>query len=161
MAVRASPCPAETPACRRSTPLRDEPRPTGLNRQTRSALRARLVSGNLPIVTTVTETADPWTALGDPTRRAVFELVIERPRSVGSIAEELPVSRPAVSQHLRILSDAHLVTAERVGRQRIYAGRLDGLQELRSELERFWRRTLENLKEVAEREHSDEGAEHG
>jgi len=56
--------------------------------------------------------ADPWAALGDPTRRAVFERLAERPRAVGELAGELPVSRPAVSQHLKILKDAGLVIDE-------------------------------------------------
>jgi DNA-binding transcriptional ArsR family regulator len=80
--------------------------------------------------------------LGDPTRRAIFVHVSQRPRSVGEIAEELPVSRPAVSQHLKILKDAGLVTERSVGTRRIY--RLDpaGVTALRDQLDTFWNRAL-------------------
>ena len=61
-----------------------------------------------------------WTALGDPTRRAIFEQLAERPRAVGELASELPVSRPAVSQHLKVLKDARLVVDQRAGTRRIY-----------------------------------------
>ncbi|HET9139077.1 metalloregulator ArsR/SmtB family transcription factor, partial [Actinophytocola sp.] len=68
----------------------------------------------------VTSTADPWHALADPTRRRVFARVAGGPCSVTEIARELPVSRPAVSQHLRVLLDAHLVEVHRQGRMRLY-----------------------------------------
>jgi len=93
---------------------------------------------------------DPWIALGDPTRREVLARVAERPRSVSEIADGLPVSRPAVSQHLRVLLDADLVVARRRGRQNIYRVRPEGFHRLRSELEWFWSEALENLKQLAE-----------
>jgi DNA-binding transcriptional ArsR family regulator len=96
------------------------------------------------------ELGDPWAALADPTRRAVLARVAECPRSVEQIAATLPVSRPAVSQHLRVLSAANLVDARREGRCRIYRVRLEGLQGPRAELERFWAQTLENFKQIAE-----------
>ena len=77
-------------------------------------------------------------ALADPTRRAVFEAVAAKPSSVSSLAKNLPVSRPAVSQHLRVLSDAGLVEAQAVGNRRIYAIRPQGLAELRAYLDQFW-----------------------
>lgn len=77
-------------------------------------------------------------ALGDPTRRAVLERLSHEPRSVTDVAEGLPVSRPAVSQHLRVLLDAGLVQAERAGRQHLYSVRPAGLAELRAWLDGFW-----------------------
>jgi DNA-binding transcriptional ArsR family regulator len=85
---------------------------------------------------------DPWTALGDPTRKAIFELLIDRPRAVVEIANELPVSRPAVSQHLRVLKDAGLVIDQPAGTRRIYRVQPDGLAALRADLEQFWGRAL-------------------
>ncbi|MGW6128591.1 ArsR/SmtB family transcription factor [Cellulomonas sp. NPDC055163] len=77
-------------------------------------------------------------ALADPTRRSVFELVAERPHAVGELAARLPVSRPAVSQHLRVLKDAGLVTDTAVGTQRVYRLDTRGLAALRAYLDRFW-----------------------
>lgn len=85
---------------------------------------------------------DAWTALGDSTRKAIFELIVERPRAVVELASELPVSRPAVSQHLRVLKNAGLVVDERAGTRRIYRVDPDGLVGLRAELDRFWERAL-------------------
>ena len=96
------------------------------------------------------EAGDPWAALADPTRRAVLARVAERPRSVEQIAETLPVSRPAVSQHLRVLSEANLVVARRDGRCRVYRLQPEGLRGPRAELERFWSDALENFKRIAE-----------
>ncbi|MEZ5751363.1 MAG: metalloregulator ArsR/SmtB family transcription factor [Paracoccaceae bacterium] len=77
-------------------------------------------------------------ALADPTRRQVLEALREGPRSVGVLAERLPVSRPAVSQHLKVLTDAGLVTVHAQGTRRIYAVRPEGLAELRAWLDGFW-----------------------
>src|SRR5947208_11269882 len=90
--------------------------------------------------------ADGWAALADPTRRLIFELVVARPRAVGEIARELPVSRPAVSQHLKLLKSARLVLDHAEGTRRIYRVNPDGLAELRGQLERFWSQTLANFK---------------
>jgi DNA-binding transcriptional ArsR family regulator len=95
-------------------------------------------------------TADAWTALADPTRRGILARVTRRPSSVTDLARDLPVSRPAVSQHLHVLLDARLVDVRRLGRQRIYAARPDGLESLRRELEAFWTQLMANLKRVAE-----------
>jgi DNA-binding transcriptional ArsR family regulator len=97
-----------------------------------------------------THQADVWTALGDPTRRAIFTRLVERPRPVGELALELPVSRPAVSQHLRVLKEAGLVSDEAVGNRRIYRPDPDGLATLRGELERFWTQALTNYKRIVE-----------
>ena len=91
-----------------------------------------------------------WTALGDPTRRTIFERVIERPRAVMELAALVPVSRPAVSQHLKVLKRAGLVVDRPVGKQRIYYADRDGLAALRADLDRFWRKTLAAYKTVVE-----------
>ena len=91
-----------------------------------------------------------WTALGDPTRRAIFECLVDRPRAVGELAREFPVSRPAVSQHLRVLKDAGLVVDRHAGKQRIYQVDQEGLAALRAELDRFWNQTLVEYKQVVE-----------
>jgi len=96
------------------------------------------------------EPGDPWAALADPTRREVLARVTERPRSVEQIAQTLPVSRPAVSQHLRVLTEANLVVAHRQGRCRIYRVQPEGLRGPRAELERFWMQALANFKQIAE-----------
>ena len=94
---------------------------------------------------------DGLSALGDPTRRAIFERLAERPQSVGEVAKGLPVSRPAVSQHLKVLKDAGLVTDERVGARRVHRVDPDGLEALRAYFDRFWNRALVAFKDVAER----------
>jgi DNA-binding transcriptional ArsR family regulator len=91
-------------------------------------------------------------ALGDPTRRAIFEQLRSGPRSVGEIAAELPVSRPAVSQHLRVLKEAGLVTERRNGTRRLYRLDPDGLGELRRYVEEYWTDALAAFKAEAERE---------
>ena len=93
---------------------------------------------------------DAWTALGDATRRAIFARLAERPRAVGELAGDLPVSRPAVSQHLKVLKDAGLVVDRAVGTRRIYQLNPHGVGALRAELERYWSRALANFKELAE-----------
>jgi len=94
-------------------------------------------------------------ALGDPTRRTVFELLREGPRSVGDLARGLPVSRPAVSQHLRVLKEAGLVREQRVGTRNFYSVNGPGLAELREYFEGFWDEALAAFKEAAEREEAD------
>ena len=94
--------------------------------------------------------ADCWTALGDPTRRAIFERIAVRPRAVGELARELPVSRPAVSQHLKVLKDARLVIDRPAGTRRIYAVDRTGLEALRADLDRFWGQALANFKDIVE-----------
>jgi DNA-binding transcriptional ArsR family regulator len=94
--------------------------------------------------------SDRWTALGDRTRKAIFELLLDRPRAVGELACELPVSRPAVSQHLRVLKDAGLVIDQSQGARRIYRVDPDGLAALRVDLERFWGKALAAYKAAVE-----------
>jgi DNA-binding transcriptional ArsR family regulator len=91
-----------------------------------------------------------WTALGDPTRRAIFERLAERPRAVGELAALVPVSRPAVSQHLKVLKLAGLVGERPAGKQRIYHTEQEGLAALRADLDRFWNQTLAAYKTVVE-----------
>jgi DNA-binding transcriptional ArsR family regulator len=91
-------------------------------------------------------------ALGDPTRQRIFELVARRPRAVGELARELPVSRPAVSQHLRVLKEAGLVNDRAEGTRRIYRLDPEGLRRVRDYFEGFWSDALDAFKEAAERD---------
>jgi DNA-binding transcriptional ArsR family regulator len=91
-------------------------------------------------------------ALADPTRRAVFEQLRGGPRPVGEIAAGLPVSRPAVSQHLRVLKEAGLVSERRNGTRRLYRARPERLAELKEFLEELWGVRLQTLKREAEQE---------
>jgi DNA-binding transcriptional ArsR family regulator len=92
----------------------------------------------------------PLDALGDPTRRQVFELLRRGPRSVGELAEELPVSRPAVSQHLRVLEDAGLVTHRKNGTRNLYGLNGNGVVELRAWIDGFWDEALARFKDAVE-----------
>jgi DNA-binding transcriptional ArsR family regulator len=89
-------------------------------------------------------------ALGDGTRRAIVELLAERPRAVGELADALPVSRPAVSLHLRVLRDAGLVRDSAAGTRRIYRLDADGLELLRTYLDRLWIGALDRFTSAAE-----------
>ena len=91
-------------------------------------------------------------ALGDATRRAVFELLRSGPRAVGELADELPVSRPAVSQHLRVLKDAGLVKERRNGTRRVYEIDPGGVEGLRAYFDAFWSEALARYKAAAENE---------
>src|SRR5881628_2994345 len=93
---------------------------------------------------------DGWMALGDPTRRAIFERLAERPRAVGELARELRVSRPAVSQHLKVLKEAGLVIDRPAGNRRIYQLDPDGVGALRAYLDQFWNRALTAFKAAVE-----------
>jgi DNA-binding transcriptional ArsR family regulator len=83
-----------------------------------------------------------WSTLGDGTRRAILEFLAERPRAVGELADQLPVSRPAVSQHLKVLKVTGLVTEDAVGTRRIYRLNPAGVSALRDQLDTFWNRAL-------------------
>jgi DNA-binding transcriptional ArsR family regulator len=98
----------------------------------------------------LTYVLDGWAALADPTRRSIFERVAERPQAVGALASGLPVSRPAVSQHLKVLKEAGLVTDRRDGNRRIYQANPDGVAALRAELDRFWSQALATYKAIVE-----------
>jgi DNA-binding transcriptional ArsR family regulator len=91
-----------------------------------------------------------WAALGDPTRLAIMEQLADRPRAVVELAKELPVSRPAVSQHLRVLKNAGLVIDEPAGNRRIYRVDPEGLAALRAHIDRFWEKALVAYKATVE-----------
>jgi DNA-binding transcriptional ArsR family regulator len=95
---------------------------------------------------------DALAALADPTRRTVFERLRHGARAVGEIADGLPVSRPAVSQHLKVLKEARLVTEYRDGTRRFYAIDTQGLEAVRKYLDGFWDEPLERFKAFAEAE---------
>lgn len=99
---------------------------------------------------------DSFAALADPTRRAIFERLAEHPSAVGDLARTLPVSRPAVSQHLRVLKEAGLVTDSAEGTSRIY--RLDprGIAAMRAWLDRYWATALDSFAAYADAQHSTE-----
>jgi DNA-binding transcriptional ArsR family regulator len=113
-------------------------------------LTRELVSVNLPFVETYQ--SDGLTALGDPTRRVIFERLAERPRAVGELASALPVSRPAVSQHLKVLKEAGLVIDQPAGTRRIYQVHPDGLAALRGYLDHFWDQALAGFKAAVEQQ---------
>jgi DNA-binding transcriptional ArsR family regulator len=94
--------------------------------------------------------ADGLTALADPTRRAIFEALAERPSAVGELAGRLPVSRPAVSQHLKVLKDAGLVIDRPAGTRRIYQLDPTGVGALRAYVDQFWGKALAAYKAAVE-----------
>lgn len=104
-------------------------------------LTVRSVRFNLPFVVTYQED-EAWGALGDRTRRAIVLRLAERPQAVGELAAVLPVSRPAVSQHLKVLKAAGLVAEQAVGTRRIYRLNEAGVAALRDQLDAFWGRAL-------------------
>jgi len=97
-------------------------------------------------------------ALADPTRRAIVEAVRYRSRAVNDIASEFPVSRPAISQHLRVLEEARLLRSQRSGRQKFYGVDFYGMALLRNYLEGFWEDVLGAFKAAAERESANVGS---
>ena len=97
--------------------------------------------------------ADRMAVLADPMRRSIFEMLAEGPRAVNDIAERLPVTRSAVSQHLKALSDAGLVTHESVGTRNLYQVDPARIAEVRDYLDKLWQKALANLKKRAEKPH--------
>src|SRR5437762_4229641 len=89
-------------------------------------------------------------ALGDPTRRAILERLLKGPLPVGELARQFPVSRPAISQHLRVLKKAHLVVDTPVGNRRLYAVDPEGIDALRAYFDRFWTQALDAFRRMAE-----------
>jgi DNA-binding transcriptional ArsR family regulator len=100
--------------------------------------------------------SEAFAALGDPTRREIFERLADRPSPVGELARELPVSRPAVSQHLKVLKDAGLVVDRRAGSRRIYQLDPDGVGALREYLDQFWNRSLKAFKKAVEEQDQED-----
>jgi DNA-binding transcriptional ArsR family regulator len=92
-----------------------------------------------------------WAALGDGTRRAIVLMLAAGPLSVGDLAAQLPVTRPAVSQHLKVLKDAGLVNEEAIGTRRIYRVDPAGLAALREQLDNFWDQALGGFQNLVER----------
>jgi DNA-binding transcriptional ArsR family regulator len=92
-----------------------------------------------------------FAALGDPTRRAIFERLAGGPRAVGELAADFPVSRPAVSQHLKVLKEAGLVVDEADGSRRVYRVNAPGVEAMRAYLDSFWSDALAAFQEAAER----------
>ena len=96
------------------------------------------------------------TALGDPTRRAVLQALAGGPRSVGDLAGDLPVTRPAVSQHLKVLKEAGLVTDEAVGTRRLYRIDREGVADVRGWFDQLWTDALDSFKRAAEQPSPDD-----
>ena len=111
-----------------------------------------MVSDNLRLVMTYVEPERVLDALGDPTRRTVFLRLRSGQRSVGEIAREMDVSRPAVSQHLRVLKEAGLVVVRAAGTRRLYEVEPRGIEALRGWLDGIWEEALTAFREAAERE---------
>jgi DNA-binding transcriptional ArsR family regulator len=91
-----------------------------------------------------------WEALGDPSRFAIMQCLADRPRAVGDLADELPISRQAVSQHLRVLKDAGLVDSRPDGTRRIYRLNPAGVAALKDQLDTFWRRALDGYQNTVD-----------
>ncbi|WP_426502636.1 ArsR/SmtB family transcription factor [Dactylosporangium sp. McL0621] len=102
------------------------------------------------------QTGDGWDVLGDPSRRAIIASLAERPQAVVELADALPISRPAVSQHLKVLKDAGLVTDRAAGARRVYRLNPAGVAALRDQLDAFWNRTLAGFQDAVE-ESTEEG----
>ncbi|KAA0018932.1 ArsR/SmtB family transcription factor [Antrihabitans cavernicola] len=96
------------------------------------------------------QAGDEWGALADKTRRTILERLAAGPCAVGDIARGMPISRPAVSQHLKVLKDAGLVCDRAAGTRRIYQLDPNGMEALRAQLDRFWSQSLAAYKEVVE-----------
>jgi DNA-binding transcriptional ArsR family regulator len=111
-------------------------------------LTGSMVSSSLPFVKTYQRS--PLGVLAEPTRLAIFELLAEQALPVGELAARLPVSRPAVSQHLKVLKEVGLVVDRPVGTRRLYQVDPSGVAELRTYLERFWNLALSSFKAVVE-----------
>ncbi|SDS10783.1 ArsR/SmtB family transcription factor [Microlunatus soli] len=95
---------------------------------------------------------DAWAALGDPRRREIVERLADRPQTVAELTGELPISQPAISQHLKVLRDSELVSFRPDGARRVYQLRPDGIAALRADLDRFWSSALANFKQLADAE---------
>jgi len=91
-------------------------------------------------------------AMGDPTRRAILEQLLSRPQAVGELAREFPISRPAISQHLRVLKNARLVVDRAEGTRRVYQVNPEGIEMLRRYFDRFWTDALAAFKKAADQE---------
>jgi DNA-binding transcriptional ArsR family regulator len=95
---------------------------------------------------------DQWSALADPSRRAIFEALADHPLAVGELAARFPISRPAVSQHLKILRGAGLAQSQRHGNRVLYRVDVNGVNALRAYLDQFWKRALAGYKNAVEQQ---------
>jgi len=112
-------------------------------------------------VRTRSEQPDAWAAVADPRRRHILGLLAQQPRSVAALHRAVPVSQPAISQHLKVLREAGLVEFHPAGASRVYHVRPDGLARLRAELDEFWTSALTNFKHLADAESAAEkGPDH-
>jgi DNA-binding transcriptional ArsR family regulator len=102
------------------------------------------------------EASGAWTAIGDPTRLAIVEQLADRPHAVGELAAQLPISRPAVSQHLRVLKEAGLVSERAAGTRRIYRLNPAAVAAMRDQLDTFWSRALAGYTDVINEPASEE-----
>lgn len=109
-----------------------------------------IISTSLLFVTTYL--MDAWAALGDPRRREIVERLAQKPQTVAELTRELPISQPAISQHLKVLRDTELVSFRPDGARRVYQLRPDGIATLRADLDRFWGSALANFKQLADAE---------
>jgi DNA-binding transcriptional ArsR family regulator len=114
------------------------------------------VRTDLPFVKANHDRDIAWGALGDATRRSIVEVLAERPRAVGELARQLPVSRPAVSQHLKVLKEAGLVTDRVAGTRRIYRLNPDGVAALRDQLDTYWNRALAGYRDAVEQSQEED-----
>ena len=96
--------------------------------------------------------SEMMSVLAEPIRQTIFDRLADGPRPVGELAADLPISRPAVSQHLKVLKDARLVIDRRAGNRRIYQVDPSGLEAMRSQLDRFWNQALANFREIVEQD---------
>lgn len=118
-------------------------------------LTRKEVSRTLPFVPAYPSSDVVWTVLGDRSRRAIVELLAEEPRAVVEIARRLPISRPAVSQHLKVLKDTGLVSEDTVGQRHIYRLNPAGVSALRDQLDTFWNRALAGFASTLDRSTED------
>src|SRR5262245_890088 len=127
-------------------------RPSGVRRETLDAGASVSYCLPLAMANASSRHLEGFAALADPTRRRVFERLAKRSSSVGEIAATLPVSRPAVSQHLKVLKEAGLVTDIAAGTRRVYRVDPRGIEAMKNYLERFWDRALVAFKAATEKE---------
>jgi DNA-binding transcriptional ArsR family regulator len=97
-----------------------------------------------------------WVAIGDPTRLAIVEQLADHPQAVGELAAQLPISRPAVSQHLKVLKEAGLVSERAAGTRRIYRLNPTAVASMRDQLDTFWSRALAGYQQVVDQPVSEE-----
>jgi DNA-binding transcriptional ArsR family regulator len=136
-------------------PLGVPPIADGGIRAVPGVLTAGTASRSFPFVAAY-RASEAWEALGDPRRLAIMQRLADRARPVGELARELPISRQAVSQHLKVLKDAGLVTDDPVGTRRVYRLNPAGLAALRDQLETFWNRALDGYQDIVHQDNQEQ-----